>query len=365
MKKSLKSLNPLKQNSGFINAYDRFFNPATLVQSGKTPYEEIHHNDLVTLRYYAPSEHAPVKHKVPLVFIAPLAVNMNIYDLFGDRSLVSYFMQQGFSVYLIDWGTPTRKHAHLNFEYYVLKLLPTILNQVRQHSSQQKLTLHGWSLAGVFTLLYAAATKDPDIKNIIILGTPIDAYASGGIGKMYKKLNRNLHWVKTKTGFHPRQLPLQLLHTPGWSNALMFKVLDPVGTFKGQVNLFKKLTNRKAVEAHATLGAFLDHMVDYPGGINRDMLLKVWLENSLSRGEFPIAGKMVYLKDIHASLLAGGGTNDGMVTVDAVKPLTQLLGTTDTTFSKIPGGHVGMMSSEHAAKEFWPFMADWLAPRSS
>ncbi len=365
MSKSFKAIRQLRQNPSFSNAYDRFFNPALLIQSGKTPYVEIYQHELASLRYYPPLENAPVKHRVPLVFVAPLAINMNIYDLFTERSLVKYFLQQGFSVYLIDWGTPTRAHATLNFEYYVLKQMPALLDQVRQHSGQQQLSLHGWSMAGVFTLLYAAATKDPDIKNIIILGTPVDAYASGSIGKMYKTLGRGLRWFKNKTGLHPRQIPVPFLHTPGWTNALGFKILDPVGTVKGHINLLKQLKDRKSVEAHATLGEFLNNMVDYPGGINRDMLLKVWLENSLSRGEFPIGGQTVYLKDIHASLLAGGGRNDGMVTVDAVRPLTKLLGTDDTSFTSIAGGHVGLMSSQQAAKEFWPFMANWLAQRSN
>ena len=365
MPKSVNVIHQLRQNPSLTNAYDRFFNPALLVQSGKTPHVDIFQNELATLRYYPALDSVPVKHRVPLVFVAPLAINMNIYDLFKARSLVRYFLEQGFSVYLIDWGTPTRHHAALNFEYYVFKQMPIMLNQIRQHSGQQQLSLHGWSMAGIFTLLYAAATQDPDIKNIIILGTPIDAYASGNIGKMYKKLGNSLRWVKRKTGLHPRQIPVPFLHSPGWSNALGFKILDPIGTVKGHLNLLKQLKDRKSVEAHATLGEFLNNMVDYPGGINRDMLLKVWLENSLSRGEFPIGGKTVYLKDIHASLLAGAGTNDGMVTVEAVRPLTNLIGSDDTTFKTITGGHVGIMSSEKAAQEFWPLMADWLATRSS
>ena len=364
MSRSFKAIHQLRQNQRVTNAYDRFFNKALLVQSGKTPYTEIFSHDLTTLRYYPALESAPKKHRVPLVFVAPLAINMNIYDLFKERSLVRYFSEQGFEVYLIDWGTPNRSHTTLNFEYYILKQMPIMLANVRQHSGQQQLSLHGWSMAGVFTLLYSAATKDPNIKNIIILGTPIDAYASGNIGKLYKKLSHSLKWLKDKTGLHPRQLPLSLLHTPGWTNALGFKILDPVGTFKGHLNLFKQLKDRKAVEAHATLGEFLNNMVDYPGGVNRDMMLKVWMENSLSQGEFPIGGRKVYLKDIHASLLAGGGTNDGMVTVESVKPLTKLLGTNDATFTTIAGGHVGLMSSQQAATEFWPFMAGWLAERS-
>lgn len=207
-------VNQLRKNPRLINAYDRLFNKAPLVQSGRTAYQEIYHDGLATLRYYPAAATALIKYRIPLVFVAPLAINMDIYDLFHDRSLVSYFTAQGFEVYLMDWGNPSRKHANLNFEHYVLELMPNMLAQVRQHSGQQQVTLHGWSMAGVFTLLYAAATKDPDIKNMIILGTPIDAYASGGIGRLYRHAGNSFRWLQNKTGLHPRQLPATLLHSP-------------------------------------------------------------------------------------------------------------------------------------------------------
>ena len=42
------------------------------------------------------------RHRVPLVIVPPLAVNMLIYDLFPERSLVKYLLARGFDVYLID-----------------------------------------------------------------------------------------------------------------------------------------------------------------------------------------------------------------------------------------------------------------------
>ncbi|NEU33872.1 alpha/beta hydrolase, partial [bacterium LRH843] len=38
---------------------------------------------------------------------------------------------------------------------------------------------------------------------------------------------------------------------------------------------------------------------------------------------------------------------------------------TDVTFTLIPGGHLGLMSSKRSADEFWPQLAQWLSERSS
>ena len=361
---SFAKLRRLQHAPQWVNARDRLFRTELLIQAGKTPHQVVYDDGLAQLRYYAPLETAVTRHRIPLVIVAPLAVNMLVYDLFPQRSLIGYLLEQGFSVYLIDWGKPTRRHAKRNFHSYILSYMPAMLREARQHSGQQQLSLHGWSMAGIFTLLYAAYSQDPDLKNIIIMGSPIDSYASGNIGQFYRRAGQVFRWTEQRWGWHPRTLPAQLLHSQGWSNALGFKLLDPVGTLKGHTNMLKQLDNRDAVAAHATLGAFLDHMVDYPGGVNRDMLLKIWLDNPLSQGEFKIGGKTIYLKDIHAAMLVGAGRNDGMVSVDAVRPLVDLVGSTDATFITVPGGHVGMIGSEAASQQFWPLMSAWLAQRS-
>jgi len=364
----LQKLKHLTRSAKYINLRDRLLHSDSLVQAGKTPYEvisdDVQNQGMVKLRYYPPLPGYPTKHRVPLVIVPPLAINMLIYDLFEDRSLIRFLLQQGFAVYLLDWGKPSRAQTRYNFEEYVLKFMPKLLDQVRSHSGQQELSLHSWSMSGVFTLLYCAATQDPNIKNLIVLGTPVNAHKSGAIGAQYKRVGQSMDWLEKHTGLHPRKLPESLLHSYGWSNALGFKLLDLKGTFKGHLSMLRQLDNRNAVISHATHGAFLNHMVDYPGGINRDMLIKVWMDNGLNSGQFRIGGKLAYLKDIHAALLAGGGRSDGMVTVDAVRPLPDLVGSHDSTFVTLPGGHVSMIASEAASQEFWPVLADWLAQRS-
>lgn len=368
---SWRKLNPRKltQSAKFINLTDRVLHPERLIQAGKTPFNvisnDVQEQGMIKLRHYPALAGYPTLHRVPLVIVPPLAVNMLIYDLFEDRSLVHYLLEQGFSVYMLDWGSPTREHTHYDFEDYILKFMPKLLSQVRQHSGQRQLSLHSWSMSGVFALLYAAATRDPDIKNLIVLGSPVDSYKSGPMGAQVQQLSRAVHWLETHTKLHPRALPNGLVHTAGWMNALSFMLLDINGTMKGYLNMLRQLDNRSAVESHATYGAFLNHMVDYPGGINRDMMLKVWMDNSLSTGQFKIGGKVALLKDIHAAMLIGAGSSDTMVTTDAVRPLAKLVGSNDVTFSEIPGGHVSMIGSEAAATAFWPALADWLALRSA
>lgn len=374
--KSIKLL-PKPARRILNNANDRLFRARDLVLAEQTPFEVIYSNDLVKLRHYLPISQDEIMvdgipmavnkntHKVPLVIVPPLAVNMLIYDLFPERSLVNYFVAQGFEVYLIDWGTPTRKHTHYNLNTYVSEFMPEFLAKVREHSGQKQLSLHGWSMGGIFTLCYTALTHDTDIRNLVILGTPINSHASGAVGKVYQAIERRAQWVRKNTGFRIHNLNPQWLHTPGWANVVGFKMTNPVGSLMGYWELVVKLADRQFVVNHATTSAFLDKMVAYPGGIVQDMMVRIWIDNELAKGYMQLGKNEIRLADIQCALWAGAGKSDNMVTQAAVETLMSHVSSADKEFVVVAGGHMGILSGSKAPSDVWPKVADWLAARSN
>ena len=345
------------------NLSTRLFHGKSLVLSQQTPYEVIATYHHAQVRFYASQNK---KFKEPLVFVAPLAINMAIYDLYPYRSLIKYFSEQGFDVYLIDWGKLTYNHRNLNFLDFINHLIPFCIDQILKHSKSEQISLHGWSMAGIFVLLYTALRQPNFVKNLIILGSPIDSYKSGNIGKLYSKVNSYLKHSQTlKRTLYEGGIPRTFLHTPGLINAIGFKVLDLKGWYEGHKNLLKNLDDPQTLYEHATLGHFLNHMIDYPGGINQDMLFNVWLQNPLKTGKIRLGKTTIKLNNIDCSLLVGAGTSDQMVTANAVQPLVGLTNSQDVTFTLIPGGHLGLMSSQKSADEFWPELAQWLSKRST
>ncbi|HET8707506.1 MAG TPA: alpha/beta fold hydrolase [Pseudomonadales bacterium] len=358
------------------NAADRFFNTDAISLAGQTPFATVYDNGLVRLRHYGrldePSiivggEIVPVetqRHRVPLVIVPPLAVNMLIYDLFPERSLVKYFMARGFDVYMIDWGRPSRRYSHYNLETYVAHLMPIFLHKVREHSGKKELSLHGWSMGGHFSLCYSALGDDPDIRNLVILGSHVDSHASGAIGQIYERLNRAASVTRRWTKFSVDQLHPQLFHSKGWMNALTFKLTNPIGSVMGYWELLMKLGDRKFVIDHATNSSFLDNMVDYPGGIVQDMFIRVWLRNELSHGYFHLGARTLEFKNIKCPLLVLAGESDTLATPAAVKHILNICGSEDQTFEQVPGGHMGIVSGSKAPATAWKLTADWLAARS-
>lgn len=367
---------PQRRQRLYLNARDRLFNAERISLAGQSPYSCIHADGLVSVRHHPPLQEShircqgqtlPVKkqrHQIPVVLVSPLAVNMLIYDLFPERSLIRYLQACGFDVYLIDWGRPGREHTHFDLATYVLKLMPECLTAIRTHSGSQELSLHGWSMGGHFVLCYAGLGIDTALRNLVILGSHIDSHASGSLGTLYQRLNQGSDWLKKRTGLHPRQIPTPLFHTPGWINVINFKLTNPIGSLQGYWELMKHLDDRDFVIDHATNAAFLDHMVDYPGGIVRDMLLRVWMGNELKEGRLDIAGHRVDFKNIQSRLLIIAGKDDTLATSKAVRQLTEVTAAREQRFVEVPGGHMGIVSGSRAPATAWKETIDWLAANS-
>lgn len=358
------------------NARQRFLDPAPLVQAEKTPYEVIYQEDIVQLRYYPPlaEDHIEVagqpltvnrqSYPVPLVLVSPLAVNMLIYDLFPHRSLVKYLRARGFEVYLIDWGRPGWRHNHLHLASYFADWMPKLLTEVRQHSGQQKLSLHGWSLGGLFSLCYTAL-GDPDIVNLTLVGAPCDYHANGNLGQQYQRLSRSMRWLEERFGWYVHDTPKRWWRSPGWANSLGFKILNPVNSLQGYLDLFRNLHRTDYVRDHATNGAFLDDMVAYPGGVIQDIIQYLITDNCLAQGLLPIARPAAGLDQVQANLLLVCGNNDPIVTPKCSLAMLQQVSSQDHQVLKVPGGHMGILSGSKAPEQIWPQVADWLAERST
>ncbi|WP_335953856.1 alpha/beta fold hydrolase [Acinetobacter higginsii] len=346
------------------NARDRILRGQQLALSGKTPFDIVYQREIISLRHYTAATDSIVKHRIPLVIVPPLAANMLIYDLFPNRSLVRYFLAQGFDVYLIDWGTPSLRQAKYNLGTYVKTFMPDFIEKIREHSGQQQLSLFGWSLGGALSLCYTALSQDKNIQNLMILASPINTHKSGYMGKFYQRLTVPAQWIRSNTKFRIHQVPSRVFHIHGWQNTLGFKLTDPIGNFKNYWELLKNLDDRQFVINHATSSSFVDNMLAYPGGVMRDIILRFWIDNELSTGSVQFGEQSANLKDIDCSILAIGGSSDIIVTAEAVRPLMDLISSSDKQFEIVPGGHMGLVSGSQAPQLVWPVVTQWLAPRS-
>lgn len=359
------------------NARQRFLNPETLVQAGQTPYEVIYRDDPAQLRYYPPlrEKHIPVgdddrplevskeSYPVPLILVAPLAVNMSIYDLFPNRSLVRYLRARGFELYLVDWGQPGWDHNHLDIASYCADYLPELIDRVREHSGSEQVSLHGWSFGGVFSYC-AAALRPQHIRNLMLVGAPSDYWINGAIGRQYQVIGQLLNFLESRLGFRVHQTRRRFWRSPGWANATAFKLTSPISSLQNYVDLLRNLHSEEYITRNATQGAFLNDMVAYPGGVIQDTVQYLWVDNCTAQGNLPMHDAPATLSDVRADIMMVYGDNDPLATPEACRALVNHVSSNDIEQLLAPGGHMGILSGSSAPEKIWPKVADWLARRS-
>jgi polyhydroxyalkanoate synthase len=141
---------------------------------------------------------------------------------------------------------------------------------------------------------------------------------------------------------------------------------NPLGTLTSYVDLLMNLWDRDYVVQHQTMAAWFTDMHAYPGGIVQDFVVRVGMDNALSKGRVPLGkGQEALLDRVDDSLLAIAGTGDKIVTVEAARKVMDIVASADKHFALAPGGHAGVFAGSQAPATTWKLAADFLATRSA
>ncbi len=363
------------------NGAEWLFRRDTLIQSGRTWFELVHDGDLMAVRYYGlPEEeeielvdgsYMPVQrkqHAVPLVLVPPLGVSTETFDLMPQRSLVRYMAANGFRSYLVDWGRPKKEHAHLNLKDYACTMLGTALEKVREHSGSKDISLMGWCMGGLFCLLHQGQALDPTIRNIVTVASPIDLESGrgviAGVAGAANGLNGAAQLVSNYTNLRLQALDPSRLALPPWATTLVFKLTDPVGSVTTYWDLMTRLSDRDFVKSYSTTSDYLNNMLLYPGGVIKDMAVKVVGDNQLAKGRVEVGDQVAYLDRIQSSLLSFAGETDILVPAEIAEKIVHIVATKDKDFRVAPGGHMGVIIGSKAQDAVWAESVEWLAARS-
>jgi polyhydroxyalkanoate synthase len=359
------------------NAFDWLFLRESLVKSGLTPYETVYEGDPMSLRYYPPPAEAYIeladgekvevrhqRHAVPLVLVPPLGVTTEVFDLMPHRSLVRYMAARGFHVYLIDWGKPEKRHAQLAMKDYAQDMFGKALAEVRLHSGAEDVSLMGWCMGGLLSLLHLGLTQDKRIRNLITVASPIDMRGGGLVARASTALNTPARLIRKFSGWRLHNLNPSKLHSPGWLTTLCFKLTDPVGSVTTYWDLLTRLWDREFVESHSTTADYLNNMLAYPGGVIQDMVVTFAVDNQMAAGRVKIRGAVADLTTIKANFLAFAGATDILVPASIARRSVELVASKDKEFRITPGGHMGVILGSKAVKAVWEPSVQWLAERS-
>jgi polyhydroxyalkanoate synthase len=335
----------------FVNGIDWLIrDPKNIV--GRTPFDVIYQRDKLQVRRYHIGSVKPV-YPVPVLLVPPLMVKPFIFDLQPRRSLVATLIQHGFAVYLVDFGEPDEADAYVTLNDYVLDWLPAACRVTEEDAGVSELSMLGYCMGGLFALFHVSANEDSSVRNIVTIGAPLDTSKMGLMA-----------WAAKLGASQMEFLAKQIGNIPGGLSSTAFKLLTPMKNVTRYADLFMNMWNEEYVNGFDAMNQWVGQFIDYPQGAFLQFTREFMVHNKLVRGSMKFGDKIADLRKVHSSLLAFAGTTDQIAPIEAARAIEKAIGSKDTEFRIVPGGHMGVFAGASAPELVWGPAAEWLAPRS-
>ncbi len=323
-------------------------------ETGSTPKDVIWTKNKAKLYHYEPS--LEKRFPIPILLIYALINRPYVMDLMPGNSIVEYLTQQGFDVYMLDWGTPGEEDKHLTFENYVLDYIPRAIKKVLKNSHAEELTILGFCMGGTMSAMYASLFPGKPLKNLILLTAPTD----------FTPETMGLYGVMTSEQyFNPDLLVDAFGNIPGemvdTGNRLVKPVTNYVGTY---VTMWDRIMHDKPMETWLAMNKWVNDGVPFAGDTFRQWIREFYQQNKLVKGEIKLRGRRVDLSNITCPVLNIAGTKDHICSLPQAEATMSLISSQDKEFLVLDAGHIGLLTGGEAKKRLWPKLRDWLEQRS-
>ncbi len=320
-------------------------------QTGLSPKDILWKKNKAKLyRYVAPDG---LKFKPPILFVYALINKPYILDLIPGMSLIEHLANQGFDVYLLDWGEFAWEDRQLNFGNLVHDYIARAVQKVRQISQCPAITMIGYCMGGTIASMYAALYPQT-VKNMMLLATPIDFLDAGVASTWLKAPDYDADKVVNTYELIPKDFIDRGV-----------KMLRPVTNYWATyTRLWKAIDEEMPLEAWKALNKWVNDNIDLPGEVYRQWIKDLYQQNKLVKNEFIIQRQRVELAKITSNLLVLAGEKDHLVLPGQARAAMDHFSATDKTYFEYPVGHGGLVFGRHAKDVVYPVISGWLASHS-
>ncbi|MEE4361382.1 MAG: alpha/beta fold hydrolase [Pseudomonadales bacterium] len=319
---------------------------------GLTPKDVIHERGTLRLYHYHPI--ADEIYRVPVLLVMATTNRAYVFDLAPGQSMVQYLLEQGFDVYVIDWDPPSQSERGLDLDDYTQDFLPTCVRLIAEDCGEPDVSIVGYCMGGVLSLIYAATHADGPLKNLACLTTPVNWH---GMGLMARWSDRRF--------FDVDRLVDTLGIVPADFVSASFDMLRPAQKPAGRLRVWEQMWNDEFVKSYRAFDRWGEETLPLAGEYFRQTTKDLMWDNKLYNGTLVAGRQRVDLGAIRVPVMHITAEHDHIVSTEASAPLLQQIGSEDRTELVLKGGHVSLIAGPNAVRRMWPALSTWLAERST
>jgi polyhydroxyalkanoate synthase len=330
----------------------RVFEAAFQTRAGVTPREVVMRQGTHELVRYARA--TPPTQAQPVLLCYALINRPYILDLEPGKSVVQQYLDRGFDVYMIDWGSPTDADRGLGLAHYV-EFVERAVGAILRRTERPNLHLLGYCMGGTLSALFAALNPAA-LKTLALLAAPIDFSGSESLLNLWTA--PGCFDVDAFIDTHG--------NCPAWFLQSCFLWMNPIKNFFDKpLAFYEHMDDPRSVTSTFALERWLNDNIPVAGETFREFVKKLYQQNQLVRGELAVGGRRVELGRITCPLLLLTARNDHLVAPEATERIRPYVGSPEVASMSSGAGHVGLVVGGKAHQKFWPEVTRWVAERST
>jgi len=329
------------------------------VQIATADKEVVLRQDKTTLYRYKPTTKRRIG--VPVLVTYGQIGRYTMTDLQEDRSMLRNLLALGVDVYAVDWGSPGRGDRWLRFEDYVDVYLHDCVEHICRVHDLPSINLLGICEGGVFSLCFAALYQQR-VKNLVLTITPVDFHQDQDESRPGHGFI-NL-WTRSLSDEDISRLIEANGNLPGELMSHVFSQMTPGATLsKYNVGLLDTFDDEAKLLNFMRMEKWLADRPHHPGEAAKQLLINLYKNNELVRGEFELGGRKVDLGAITAAVLNIYASEDHIIPPKTTRALGAHIGSKDYSEIGLPGGHIGVFVSGKSQGVLGKGIVDWLGER--